>query len=286
MRGRVCLITGGTSGIGREAALALADLGATVLIVGRDASRGEAVVNEARQRRGGGNSGGRVDFLAADFSSLAAVRALAAEVRARHERLHVLLNNAGGVSGQRRLTVDGIERTFAVNHLATFVLTQELLPLLRASAPARVVTVSSEAHRMLPTLDFDNLQGEQRYKMFRAYAVSKLANVLFTYELARRLAGSGVTANCLHPGVVRTGIWGPTRGVLGVLTALAKPFMLSAQRGARPLVKLAGDPALAATTGRYFLKEKEAPSSPVTYDTAVAARLWEVSVALAAQSEK
>jgi NAD(P)-dependent dehydrogenase (short-subunit alcohol dehydrogenase family) len=256
--------------------MTLAGMGATVLLAGRDRGRAEAAVAEIRRR------GGTAEFLQADFSSLRAVRDLAAEVRSRHTRLDVLLNNAGGVSVERRLTADGIEQTFAVNHLATFLLTEELRDLLVASAPARIVTVSSEAHRMLKTLDFDNLQGERRYKGFRAYAVSKLANILFTYELGRRLRGSGVTANCLHPGTVRTGIWGASHGLLRLLILLAQPFMISAERGAQPLIKLASDPACAALSGRYFLKEKEARSSPLSYVTEVAARLWETSAALIA----
>lgn len=259
--------------------MALAGMGATVLLVGRDRGRGEAAVTEI-QRRGGG----KAEFLQADFSSLKSVRELAAQVRGRWARLDVLLNNAGGVNAERRLTTDGIETTFAVNHLATFLLTEALRDLLVASASARVVTVSSEAHRLLKTFDFDNLQGERRYKPFLAYAASKLANVLFTYELDRRLAGSGVTANCLHPGVVRTSIWGASRGFIRLLTRLAEPFMLSAERGARPLVKLASDPALAGVGGRYFLKDEEVRSSPVSYDTRVATRLWETSAALVASA--
>ena len=183
------------------AAVTLAGMGATVLLTGRDRGRGETAVEEIRRR------GGTAEFLQADFASLRAVRGLAAEVRSRHSRLDVLLNNAGGVNLERRLTPDGIEQTFAVNHLAAFLLTEELRDLLVASAPARVVTVSSEAHRSLQTLDFDNLQGERRYKPLLAYSISKLANVMFTYELDRRLRDRGVTANCVHPGVVNTGIW-------------------------------------------------------------------------------
>jgi retinol dehydrogenase 12 len=276
LRDRVCLVTGATSGIGRVAAKTLARMGATVLLAGRDRGRGEAVVAEIRRR------GGTAEFLQADFSSLRAVRELAAAVRARSARLDVLLNNAGGVNARRQLTPDGIEQTLAVNHLATFLLTEELRDLLVASSPARIVTVSSEAHRMLKTLDFHNLQGEQSYKGLRAYAISKLANILFTYELDRRLHGTGVTANCLHPGTVRTGIWGAARGVLRPLIWLAQPFMISAERGAQPLIKLASDPALAAVSGRYFLKEKETRSSPLSYDTEVARRLWDTSVALIA----
>lgn len=251
-------------------------MGAKVLLAGRDRGRGDAAVAEIRHR------GGTAEFLQADFSSLRSVRELAAEVRARHARLDVLLNNAGGVSAERRLTPDGIEQTFAVDHLATFLLTEDLRELLATSAPARVVTVSSEAHRMLKTLSFDNLQGERRYKPFLAYAISKLANVLFTYELGRQLAGSGVTASCPHPGVVRTGIWGSTRGLLRLLALVAQPFMISVKCGAQPLIKLASNPTCAALSGRYVLKEKEVRSSAVSYDAGVAAQLWEASAALVA----
>jgi NAD(P)-dependent dehydrogenase (short-subunit alcohol dehydrogenase family) len=252
-------------------------MGATVMLTGRDRARGEAAVAEIRQR------GGSAEFLEVDFSSLRAVRALAAEVRSRHPRLDVLLNNAGAVNRQRRLTSDGFEQTFAVNHLATFLLTEELRDLLGASAPARIVTVSSEAHRSLPTLPFDNLQGEKRYRPLRAYSISKLANVLHTYELNRRLRGTGVTANCLHPGVVRTNIWGASGGgVIGLILALIKPFMLSPERGAQQMIKLASDSAYAELSGRYFDKDKEARSSPASYDAEVAKRLWDVSEQLVA----
>lgn len=258
------------------AATALAEMGATVLLTGRDRGRGETVVGEIRRR------GGRAEFLQADFASLRAVRELAAEVRSRSTRLDVLLNNAGGVNLERRLTPDGFERTFAVNHLAAFLLTEELRDLLVASAPARIVTVASEAHRALKTLDFDNLQGERRYKPLLAYSISKLANVMFTYELDRQLRDCGVTANCVHPGVVNTGIWGAARGFVRLLIRLAQPFMISVERGARPLIKLASDPGCAAVSGCYFEKEKAVPSSPLSYDTEVAARLWETSAEMVA----
>ena len=276
LRNRVCLVTGATSGIGRVAATALADMGATVLLTGRDRRRGEAAIEEIRRR------GGTAEFLQVDFASLRAVRALAAEVRSRHSRLDVLLNNAGGVSMERRLTPDGIEQTFAVNHLAPFLLTNELRDLLVASAPARIVTVSSQAHRALKTLEFDNLQGERRYKPLLAYSISKLSNIMFTYELDRQLRHRGVTANCVHPGVVSTGIWNGSRGVIRLLIRLAQPFMLSVERGARPLIKLASDPDCAAISGCYFEKEKAVPSSPLSYDTKVAMRLWETSAAMIA----
>ena len=276
MEHSVCLVTGGTSGIGRAVAVQLARQGATVLLTGRDRARGEAAVAEIR------GQGGNAEFLPADFASLASVRALADEVRRRHDRLHVLVNNAGFVSGgTRRLTGDGFEETFAVNHLATFLLTRLLQDLLAASTPARVVTVSSEAHRALHTLDFDNLQGERRYRPFLAYSQSKLENVLFTYELARRLEGSGVTATCLHPGVVRTRIWQAAGGVLGFVGRLAQIFMISAKKSGTYVARLAADPALAGVSGRYYSCGKEAESSPASHDPQMAARLWEVSERMA-----
>ena len=229
MQDKICLVTGGNSGIGLEAAKVLARAGATVLITGRDQARGEAAVQELR-------SLGAVsaEFLPADLSTMAAVRALAKEVRQRHDRLHVLVNNAGLIVPERRLTAAGLEETFAVNHLATFLLTNELRPLLVAAGNARVVTVASDAHRSIPTLDFDNLQCEKRFRPFRAYSQSKLENILFTYELARRWEGTGVTATCLHPGVVLTPIWRNAKGILGFLVTFIKPFMISPRPVAHP----------------------------------------------------
>lgn len=251
----------------------LAERGATLILSGRNRAEGDALdakLNAARP--------GAVEFIAADLSTLAEVRRFAAEVRARHSKLHVLLNNAGLVLPKRELTADGFETTFAVNHLAMFLLTAELLPLLKAGAPARIVNVSSEAHRALGVLDWDNLQGEKSFRGFRAYCQSKLANVLFTNELDRRLAGTGVTANAVHPGVVATGIWrGAGSGILRLITMIARPFMTSVAQGAAPLVKLAADPALEGVSGRYFNRGKEVKSSPLSYDPEVAARLWELS---------
>ena len=278
--GKACLVTGATSGIGRVTAQTLAGLGADVLLVGRDRTRGEAAV-AAIQRAGGG--GGSAEFLPFDLSSLAAVRQLAEEVRRRHERLHLLVNNAGLVRAERRLTADGLEETFAVNHLAPFLLTALLRDRLLAAGSARVVTVSSGAHAMIRGLDFDNLQGERRYKPLLAYAQSKLANVLFTRELARRFAGSGVTANCVHPGVVRTGIWRENRGILRGLVALMWPFMASEKRGAQPLLHLALAPELANVSGHYFDRKKDVLPSPGGRDDAAAARLWTLSEKLTAR---
>ena len=276
MKNKICLVTGGTSGIGQTAAAALARQGATVLLTGRDRSRGDAAVAAIR------DAGGQAEFLPADLSTMANVRALADAVRGRCDRLDVLVNNAGLIGRRERtLTADGFEEVFAVNHLAPFLLTHRLGDLLRAAAPARVVTVSSDAHKSLRTLDFDNLQGERRYKPFLAYSQSKLENVLFTYELARRMAAAGVTANCLHPGVVRTRIWQAAgTGLLGALVAVGKLFMISAERGGASVARLAADPALAGVTGRYFHRDREGVSTPVTHDPQVAARLWEISARL------
>ncbi len=274
MRGKVCVVTGATSGIGRETAIGLAAQGAHVLLVGRDQARGEAALSTIRAA-----GQGEAEFFAANLSSQQEVRRLADEIRARFPRVDVLVHNAGGVNANRRETADRIERTFAVNHLAPFLLTSLLRDRLTASA-ARVVTVSSDAHRALKTLDFDNLQGEKRYKPLLAYSVSKLANVLFTYELARQTQGTGLTATCLHPGVVRTGIWRGARGWMWALVTLAKPFMLTSERSARSVVRLAADPALDGVSARYFDRDKEVRSSELSYDAEVAARLWQASEAL------
>ena len=270
---RICLVTGATSGVGREAAVMLAERGATLILSGRNRAEGDALAARLNAARPGAGV-----FIAADLSTFAEVRRLAAEVRARHAKLHVLLNNAGLVLPKRETTADGFEMTFAVNHLAPFLLTAELLPLLKAGAPARIVNVSSEAHRALGVIDWDNLQGEKSFRGFRAYCLSKLANVLFTNELDRRLAGTGVTANAVHPGVVATSIWrGAGSGILRLITMLARPFMTSVTQGAAPLVKLAADPVLEGVSGRYFNREKEVKSSPLSHDREVAARLWDLS---------
>jgi NAD(P)-dependent dehydrogenase (short-subunit alcohol dehydrogenase family) len=273
--GRSCLVTGATSGIGEETALGLARAGARVVVVGRSRERGEAAV--ARLRAKSGNP--RVELLLADLSSLAELRRLAAEVEATCPALHVLVNNAGLVNLRRETTADGFEAMFATNHLAYFLLTLLLLPRLRASAPARIVNVASEAHRYA-ALDLDDLQSERRYGAMRTYAQSKSANILFTRELARRLEGSGVTANCVHPGAVATRL-GKNNGWLGRgVTALLRPFFLSPAQGARCSLWAATAPELAATSGRYFVKQREVEPAPAARDPELALRLWERSAAL------
>ena len=274
MTGRTVLVTGGTGGIGLATATALTGLGARVGIVGRDAARSEAAAERLR------GSGGEVDVFVADVSSQREVRALAEEVLAAYPRLDVLVNNVGGYWATRHTTVDGLEHTFAVNHLAPFLLTSLLLDRLRASAPARVVTVSSGAQAM-GSIDFADLQGERDYSGQRAYNQSKLANVMFTYELARRLQGSSVTANALHPGVVRTNFGrDDSKGWMRVMLPVIRPFMKSPQRGAATSVYLASSAEVEGVTGRYFANRRPKSSSKASQDDAAAKMLWDVSAEL------
>jgi NAD(P)-dependent dehydrogenase (short-subunit alcohol dehydrogenase family) len=272
MRGRVCLITGATSGIGLVTATALARRGATVMLVARDRERGASTVAAIHQQTGSAS----VESLLADLSSPEQVRRLAAEAVARHSRLDVLINNAGAVFMRRRETVDGLEMTFALNHLAPFLLTNLLLDTLKANAPARVVTVASMAHRGV-TIPFDDLQHTRSYSAFTVYGQSKLANILFTYELARRLAGSGVTANTLHPGFVASGFNKNNGRLMALGMTLARPFAISPERGAQTSIYLAASPEVANISGRYFVNRKPAESSPASYDEQAQRRLWEVS---------
>jgi NAD(P)-dependent dehydrogenase (short-subunit alcohol dehydrogenase family) len=280
MTGKTVLITGGTGGIGRAAAVALASLGARVGITGRDRSRAEEAA--AAIARESGNAA--VDFFVADMSSQAEVRRLAGQVLGAYPRLDVLLNNVGGFWAHRHATADGLEHTFALNHLAPFLLTSLLLERLKASAPARVVTVSSGAQSM-GKIDFDDLMGERKYSGQAAYNQSKLANVMFTYELARRLAGTGVTATVLHPGVTSTG-FGAEDPTLGPLVALLRPFMKSPARGAETSVYLASSPEAEGVTGRYFADRRARDSNKSSYDTATTARLWQVSADLVGMTQR
>lgn len=276
MAGRTVLVTGSTNGIGRATATALAAQGARVGVVGRDPGRNADAAAEIRRTV----RGAEVDTFAADLSAQAGVRALADDVLTRWDRLDVLVNNAGASYQQRALTVDGIERTFALNHLAPFLLTNLLLDRLRASAPARVVTVSSGAQSM-GRLDMEDLQGERRFRGMRAYSQSKLANVLFTYELARRLEGTGVTATTLHPGVVRTGLGADDPPLMfRILGPVMRPFMKTPEQGAETSVYLASSPEVEGVTGTYFANKQPKRTHEISYDEAVAARLWEISAEL------
>jgi NAD(P)-dependent dehydrogenase (short-subunit alcohol dehydrogenase family) len=275
MTGKVCLITGGTSGIGLAAASALARMGATVVITSRDRRRGEAAVAEIQSVAGAEG----VDVLPVDLSSMDAVRRSVAEFRRRHDRLDVLINNAGTIQPRYRLNAEGLEIAHAVNYFAPFLLTHLVLDLLRDNSPARIINVSSDAHRG-GTLDWDALRGARGSLGFRAYAQSKLMLVLFTYELSRRLEGTGVTVNALHPGLVATR-FGSQYGLLGrVSLALARPFLRSPEQGAATLIYLASSPDVAETTGRYFVDREPVRSAPQSYDREAGVRLWETTRAL------
>jgi len=281
MAGRVCAITGASSGLGLETALALAGQGATVALLCRSVERGE----RARAQIAAATGNADLHVVACDHANLDSVRAAAAELLTRFDALHVLVHNAGLMIMQRRITVDGLEETFQVNHLSAFLLTSLLRERLVASAPARVVTVSSFGHRGT-SLDFGDLQSERCYDGFAVYCRSKLANVLFTYELDRRLRGTGVTANTLHPGFVRTGFGhgsGPFMRALVLLSQLP-PLGVSARRGARTQVWLASAPEVEGVSGKYFHGRLARRSSRTSYDPDAQRRLWEISEALLSRS--
>ncbi len=293
MVGKTVLVTGGSSGIGLATALGLASMGAHLAVTGRDRARTEGA---AREIRAAGS--GQVDVFVADLTSQSEVRRLAAELLRSLSRIDVLVNNVGGYWNTRHVTADGLERTFALNHLAPFLLTNLLLDRLRQNAPARVVTVASNAQAM-GRIDFEDLQGERSYSGARAYNQSKLANVLFSYELARRLRASSVStnapvtanvpvtanalvsANALHPGVVSTSFGAEDPGgVQRVFVPFMRPFMKTPASGAITSIRLASAPELAQVTGRYFANSKPRRSSSRSYDAATAARLWQVSAEL------
>jgi NAD(P)-dependent dehydrogenase (short-subunit alcohol dehydrogenase family) len=285
MEGRICLVTGSTSGIGTVTALELARMGATVVMVARNPGKGEETLEQVRAASG--NSSG--DLLFADLGSLDQVRRLASEFENRYRRLHVLVNNAGTIFPEQETTEDGFETTFAVNHLAPFLLTNLTLGLLKKSAPARIVNVASASHSF-GTLDHIRVRGEKQWwglrAGWRAYNQSKLANVLFTYELARRLEGTGVTANCLHPGMVATRAASGSPGIVwrlinryrpflvNSLLGMPRTFLLTPEQGAETLVFLASSPEVEGITGKYFVRKVEAKSSRESYDPVLAERLW------------
>ena len=276
MLGRTVVITGGTSGIGKATAIGLAALGARVAIAGRDLVRAEAAATDIRGTTGNPN----VAAFGADLSSQSDVRRLAAELLEAYPRIDVLINNVGGFWATRHITADGLERTFALNHLAAYLLTNLLLDRLKASAPARVVTVASNA-QSLGKIDFDDLQGERTYSGQTAYNQSKLADVMFTYELARRLEGTGVTATVLHPGVVRTGFGAEDPSLIfKLLVPLWRPFMKTPADGASTSIYLASSSKVEGVTGMYFADSRPLASNKAAYDEAAAARLWQVNAGL------
>lgn len=275
LKNKIVLITGATNGIGKVTALELAKMGASVVIVGRSPSRTEATAREIKAAA----KNEAIDTLIGDLSSMADVRRIADEFKSKYQRLDVLVNNAGAVFNTRQESADGYEMTFALNHLSYFLLTNLLLDTLKASAPSRIVNVSSDAHRGF-TLDFDDLQNKKLYGMggFGAYGRSKLANILFTYELAQRLAGTGVTANVLHPGFVATGFGHNGSPLMGyVMSVIQRLFALTPEQGAETTIYLAASPEVEGVTGKYFHKSKAAQSSSQSSDKDAARRLWEIS---------
>jgi NAD(P)-dependent dehydrogenase (short-subunit alcohol dehydrogenase family) len=277
MDGKIAMVTGANDGIGRATALGLARLGATVVMVCRDQHRGRTAQEQIKVESG--NDG--IELMLADLSSQAAIRKLAADYTRSHARLHVLVNNAGVNVKQRTVTADGIELNFAVNYLAPFLLTRLLVDTLKVSAPSRIINVASAAEQM-GRIDFDDLMSVRKYSALRAYCQSKLATVLFTYELAHRLEPSHVTVNCLHPGVVRTKITQRMSGWGAVMALLGRPFAAPPERGAETILYLASSPVVQDVTGKYFENKRQKRSSPRSYDSATGKRLWRISEQLTA----
>ena len=269
MKGKVCLITGASSGIGKETAIGLAKMGATVVMVGRTRGKAEAAREEVVAKTRSESA----ELMIADLSSWKAVRDLASEFRKKHDRLHVLINNAGIIPAKRTITTEGLETQFAVNHLAPFLLTNLLLDVIKASAPARIIATSSGVHKR-GKINFDDLQAEHGYRYLRAYAQSKLATVLFTYELARRLKDTGVTANCFTPGMTKTDLGRYIRGPVGFIF---RSMRKSPEDGARTAIYLASSPEVEGVTGKYFADCEAVRSSRISHDETVARRLWEAS---------
>lgn len=273
MNGKVCIVTGSNSGIGKETALALAEMGATVVMAVRDAEKGENARNEILEQTG--NT--KTDLMICDLASLDSIRQFAKEFTQKYDRLDVLVNNAGCTIHKRQVTNDGFERTLAVNYLGPFLLTHELLPMLKSSAPSRVINLTSGIHSSA-RVDFDDLQNERKYRAMNAYGAAKLMVVMYTYELARRLEGTGVSVNAVHPGFAATNL-GSNTGALRhrIMFKMVRPLQISAKKGAETSVYVATSPELEGVTGKYFAKSEERPSSELSYDEEAQKRLWVVT---------
>ncbi len=276
LSGKVCLVTGGNSGIGKETAFALAEMGATVVMVVRNQEKGQKALEEIVTKTGNRS----VNLMVCDMSSMASIRGFASDLKKRYDHLDVLINNAGAEFVKRQLTAEGFEQTFAVDYLAPFLLTHELLDLLKAGAPSRIINVSSGLAKN-GKVDFDDLQNEKKYKGMQAYSNAKLMLMMFTYELSRRLAGTGVTVNVLMPGFVATKL-GKNSGSLrsAIMFTMVRPMQISAKKGAETSVYLASDDQVKNVSGKCFAKKKEATTCPVSYDVNVQKRLWIETVKL------
>ncbi len=272
MQNRICMVTGATSGMGKATASALAQRGATVILVARNSSKGEMVRNEIRMQSGNPN----VEVMIADLSSLQSIQSLAQTFKQNYQQLHVLVNNAGGIFFKRETTVDGMEMTLAVNHLAPFLLTNLLFDVLKASAPARIINISSNVER-IGTINFDDLQSEKRYISIRAYAQAKLATMLFTYELAQRLEGTGITVNAVTPGPVATKFGSNGKHIMNRVFPLLFRFARSAEEGAQTAIYLASSSMVEGVTGRAFYHSKELRSSHNSYNSVLQKKVWQVS---------
>jgi NAD(P)-dependent dehydrogenase (short-subunit alcohol dehydrogenase family) len=286
IEGKTCLITGSTSGIGKEIAIGLVKMKANVILVGRNKSKCQATLEEIRRNISINTNKNQVSYLLADLSSQASIHQLANEFLETYESLDILVNNAGVFLSRRIPTVDGIEYTFAVNHLAPFLLTSLLFERIKASSPSRIITTSSVAHRGA-YINFDNLQFERgRYNGVEAYRQSKLANILFTKELARRSRGSGVTSNCFHPGGVRTNLVQSSAWYYRLIWAIINPFLANPKKGADTAIYLASSSEVAEISGKYFVNKKPVIPSKLADDHDTAARLWKISEELTGNSKK
>lgn len=273
LKGKICIVTGSNSGIGKVTALEIAKMGATVIMVSRDRNKGEKALEEVRNLSGNKD----VELMLCDFASQKSIRKFAEEFKSKYQKLHILVNNAGLILTEKTITEDGIESTFAINHIGYFLLTELLLDVIRESTPARIVNVSSDAHKT-GHIDFDDINFERKkYSSIGAYCNSKLANILFTRELAKRLKGTKITVNCLHPGVISSNFGSNTSGILGFLVKIAKPFFTTVEKGAETQIYLATSPQVDDVTGEYFSKKKVAYTTSEANNEGIAKKLWDVS---------